>query len=137
MTGNYTTKKMTPLLQVRNLQTGFKIDGDFYNAVEGVSFKVKRKQIVGVVGESGCGKSVMSLSIMQLLPTGIGKIRGGDVKFEGQNISTLSDKKMNEIRGKDISMIFQEPMTSLNPVFTIGYQIEEVILNHEKITKKQ
>ena len=137
MTANNTLHTQTPLLQVQNLQTGFKIDGDFFNAVEGVSFDVKRKQILGVVGESGCGKSVMSLSIMQLLPTGIGKIRGGEVKFEGETISTLSDKKMNDIRGKDISMIFQEPMTSLNPVFTIGYQIEEVILNHEKISKKQ
>lgn len=137
MTAKHTLHKETPLLQVENLQTGFKIDGDFFNAVEGVSFDVQRKQIVGVVGESGCGKSVMSLSIMQLLPTGIGKIRGGEVKFEGENISELSDKKMNSIRGKDISMIFQEPMTSLNPVFTIGYQIEEVILNHEKISKKQ
>ncbi|UJF25954.1 ABC transporter ATP-binding protein [Planococcus sp. 107-1] len=137
MTGNYTTKKMTPLLQVRNLQTGFKIDGKFYNAVEGVSFDVDRKQIVGIVGESGCGKSVMSLSIMQLLPPGIGKIRGGEIDFEGLNISELNDKKMNKIRGKDISMIFQEPMTSLNPVFTIGYQIEEVILNHENISKKE
>ncbi|TAA73181.1 ABC transporter ATP-binding protein [Planococcus salinarum] len=137
MTAKNALHTQTPLLQVENLQTGFKIDGDFFNAVEGVSFEVKRKQIVGVVGESGCGKSVMSLSIMQLLPTGIGKIRGGEVKFEGENISSLSDKKMNSIRGKDISMIFQEPMTSLNPVFTIGYQIEEVILNHEKISKKQ
>lgn len=137
MTAKNLLHNQTPLLQVENLQTGFKIDGDFYNAVEGVSFEVKRKQIVGVVGESGCGKSVMSLSIMQLLPNGIGKIRGGEVKFEGQNISDLSDKKMNKIRGKDISMIFQEPMTSLNPVFTIGYQIEEVILNHEKISKKE
>ena len=137
MTAKNTLHTQTPLLQVENLQTGFKIDGDFFNAVEGVSFEVKRKQIVGVVGESGCGKSVMSLSIMQLLPPGIGKIRGGEVRFEGENISNLSDKKMNDIRGKDISMIFQEPMTSLNPVFTIGYQIEEVILNHEKITKKQ
>ena len=137
MSGNYASQKSAPLLQVKNLQTGFKIDGDFYNAVEGVTFDVNRKQIVGIVGESGCGKSVMSLSIMQLLPTGIGKIRGGEIDFEGQNISKLSDKKMNKIRGKDISMIFQEPMTSLNPVFTIGYQIEEVILNHENISKKE
>ena len=79
----------------------------------------------------------MSLSIMQLLPNGIGKIRSGEIEFEGQEISKFSDKKMNGIRGKDISMIFQEPMTSLNPVFTIGYQIEEVILNHEKLTKKE
>ncbi|TWT04861.1 ABC transporter ATP-binding protein [Planomicrobium sp. CPCC 101079] len=137
MSANYASTHKTPLLQVKNLQTGFKIDGDYFNAVEGVSFNVQRKQIVGVVGESGCGKSVMSLSIMQLLPEGIGKIRGGEIEFEGEAISKLSDKKMNKIRGKDISMIFQEPMTSLNPVFTIGYQIQEVILNHEKISKKE
>ncbi|TWT27973.1 ABC transporter ATP-binding protein [Planomicrobium sp. CPCC 101110] len=137
MSANYASNHQTPLLQVKNLQTGFKIDGDYFNAVEGVSFNIQRKQIVGVVGESGCGKSVMSLSIMQLLPAGIGKIRGGEIEFEGEAISKLSDKKMNNIRGKDISMIFQEPMTSLNPVFTIGYQIQEVILNHEKISKKE
>lgn len=137
MSVKYSSTKTAPLLQVKNLQTGFKIDGDFYNAVEGVSFDVHRKKIVGIVGESGCGKSVMSLSIMQLLPPGIGKIRGGEIEFEGENISNLSDKKMNKLRGKDISMIFQEPMTSLNPVFTIGYQIEEVILNHENLTKKE
>lgn len=137
MSVSLVSEKQTPLLQVKNLQTGFKIDGNYYNAVEGVSFNIDRKQIVGVVGESGCGKSVMSLSIMQLLPPGIGKIRGGEIAFEGKNIADYSDKKMNNIRGKDISMIFQEPMTSLNPVFTIGYQIEEVILNHEKISKKE
>ncbi|MGK7378629.1 ABC transporter ATP-binding protein [Planococcus sp. 1R117A] len=137
MSIHYSSSKAAPLLQVKNLQTGFKIDGEFYNAVDGVSFDVNRKQIVGIVGESGCGKSVMSLSIMQLLPTGVGKIRGGEIVFEGENISNLSDKKMNKLRGKDISMIFQEPMTSLNPVFTIGYQIEEVILNHENISKKE
>jgi len=136
MTAMYGSKETAPLLRVKNLQTGFKIDGDYYNAVENVSFDVLPKQIVGVVGESGCGKSVMSLSIMQLLPNGIGKIRGGEIEFEGQDISAFSDKQMNSIRGKDISMIFQEPMTSLNPVFTIGYQIEEVILNHENLTKK-
>ncbi|MFC4712662.1 ABC transporter ATP-binding protein [Planococcus dechangensis] len=137
MPAKFVSTENRPLLQVKNLQTGFKIEGDYYNAVERVSFDVKRKQIVGVVGESGCGKSVMSLSIMQLLPEGIGKIRGGEIEFEGEDISKLSDKRMNDIRGKDISMIFQEPMTSLNPVFTIGYQIEEVILNHENLTKKE
>lgn len=137
MITNSTLKKEIPLLEVKNLQTGFKIDGDYYNAVEGVSFEVGRKQTVGIVGESGCGKSVMSLSIMKLLPMGIGKIRGGEVNFEGRNISQLTEKEMNGIRGKDISMIFQEPMTSLNPVFTIGFQIEEVLLNHQKITKKE
>lgn len=134
---NSTLKEDTPLLEVNSLQTGFKIEGDYYNAVEDISFNVKRKQIVGIVGESGCGKSVMSLSIMQLLPLGIGKIRGGQVKFEGQDLAHLKEKEMNAIRGKDISMIFQEPMTSLNPVFTIGSQIAEVLLNHQNITKKE
>lgn len=137
MTTNSTFKQGMPLLEVNNLETGFKIDGDYYNAVEKVSFKVDRKQIVGIVGESGCGKSVMSLSIMQLLPFGIGKIRGGEVKFEGQNIEGYSESEMNKIRGKEISMIFQEPMTSLNPVFTIGFQINEIILNHQNITKQE
>ncbi|AJD90720.1 peptide ABC transporter ATP-binding protein [Jeotgalibacillus malaysiensis] len=127
----------TPLLEIKELQTGFKIGKDYYNAVEKVSLKVDRRKIVGIVGESGCGKSVMSLSVMQLLPQGIGKIRGGEIKFEGRNIENLSEREMNKIRGKDISMIFQEPMTALNPVFTIGYQIEEVLLNHEKIDKKE
>ncbi|MGD7045271.1 ABC transporter ATP-binding protein [Jeotgalibacillus proteolyticus] len=130
-------QKETPLLEVKDLQTGFKIGKDYYNAVEKVSFKVDKSKIVGIVGESGCGKSVMSLSIMQLLPQGIGKVRGGEIKFEGRNIEKLSEREMNKIRGKDISMIFQEPMTALNPVFTIGYQLNEVLLNHENINKKE
>jgi peptide/nickel transport system ATP-binding protein len=133
-----TSKGEAPLLKVQDLQTGFKIEGQYHNAVERVSFEVKPKQIVGVVGESGCGKSVMSLSIMQLLPKGAGEVRGGEILFEGQDISKFNDKKMNDIRGKEISMIFQEPMTSLNPVFTIGYQIMEVLRNHEKgLSKKE
>lgn len=133
-----TSKGEAPLLKVQNLQTGFKIDGDYYNAVEKVSFEVKPKQIVGIVGESGCGKSVMSLSVMKLLPKGAGEIRGGQILFEGKDVASLNEKEMNGIRGKDISMIFQEPMTSLNPVFTIGYQIMEVLRNHEKgLSKKE
>jgi len=132
------TKGEAPLLKVQDLQTGFKIDSQYHNAVEKVSFQVKPKQIVGVVGESGCGKSVMSLSIMKLLPKGAGEVRGGEIIFEGQDISKFNEKQMNHIRGKDISMIFQEPMTSLNPVFTIGYQIMEVLRNHEKgLSKKE
>ncbi|MFC0271993.1 ABC transporter ATP-binding protein [Metabacillus herbersteinensis] len=127
----------TPLLEVKTLQTSFKIDGSQYHAVNGVSFSVGRKKIVGVVGESGCGKSVMSLSIMKLLPKGIGEITNGEVKFEGRNLENLSEKEMNKIRGKEISMIFQEPMTSLNPVFTIGFQIQETMFNHMKISKKE
>ncbi|MBD1383043.1 ABC transporter ATP-binding protein [Metabacillus arenae] len=129
--------KETPLLEVNNLKTGFKIDKEFHNAVNGVSFSVKKRQIVGVVGESGCGKSVMSLSIMKLLPKGIGQITGGEIKFEGKNLAKLSDKEMNKVRGKEISMIFQEPMTSLNPVFTIGFQIEEAMFNHMKLSKAE
>jgi peptide/nickel transport system ATP-binding protein len=126
-----------PLLEVKNLETAFDIDGEEYNAVDNVSFKVERRKIIGVVGESGCGKSVMSLSIMKLLPKGIGRVKNGEIWFEGTNLANLSDREMNKIRGKDISMIFQEPMTSLNPVFTIGFQLEEVFFNHFKISKKE
>jgi peptide/nickel transport system ATP-binding protein len=126
-----------PLLQVKNLETAFDIDGKDYNAVDNVSFTVKPKQVVGVVGESGCGKSVMSLSIMKLLPKGIGKIKSGEIIFDGVNLEKMTESQINKIRGKDVSMIFQEPMTSLNPVFTIGYQLQEVLFNHTKISKKE
>jgi peptide/nickel transport system ATP-binding protein len=129
--------KDAPLLEVKNLETAFSIDGTYYNAVDNVSFTVKPRQIVGIVGESGCGKSVMSLSIMKLLPKGIGKIRSGEILFEGTHLEKLSDNEINRVRGKDISMIFQEPMTSLNPVFTIGFQLQEVLFNHQKINKKE
>ncbi|MFZ7944584.1 MULTISPECIES: ABC transporter ATP-binding protein [Bacillaceae] len=129
--------KEAPLLEVKNLETAFDIDGTDYNAVDNVSFKVKPRQIVGVVGESGCGKSVMSLSIMQLLPKGIGKVKSGEIIFDGINIEKMSESQINKIRGKDVSMIFQEPMTSLNPVFTIGYQLQEVLFNHLKISKQE
>lgn len=134
---NYSIHKDAPLLVVKNLETAFDIDGEFYNAVDKVSFAVKPRQIVGVVGESGCGKSVMSLSVMQLLPKGVGKIRGGEIIFEGVHLEKMTEKEMNKIRGRDISMIFQEPMTSMNPVFTIGFQLQEVLFNHTKITKAE
>ncbi|MEH7500791.1 ABC transporter ATP-binding protein [Neobacillus drentensis] len=129
--------KEAPLLEVKNLETAFDIDGTDYNAVDNVSFNVKPRQIVGIVGESGCGKSVMSLSIMKLLPKGSGKIKSGEVIFDGVNLEKMSESQINKIRGKDVSMIFQEPMTSLNPVFTIGYQLQEVLFNHTKITKQE
>ncbi len=134
---NYSIHNEAPLLEVKNLETAFNIDGEFYNAVDKVSFAVKPRQIVGVVGESGCGKSVMSLSVMQLLPKGVGKIRGGEIVFEGVHLEKMSEKEMNKIRGRDISMIFQEPMTSMNPVFTIGFQLQEVLFNHTKISKAE
>ncbi|TMW69914.1 ABC transporter ATP-binding protein [Alteribacter natronophilus] len=124
------------LLEIDNLHTGFNIDGDFHHAIKGVSFDVKPKEVVCVVGESGCGKSVMSLSIMQLLPKHNGKIDKGEIRFNGKNLAEYSEKEMNNIRGKDISMIFQEPMTALNPVLTIGFQLDEVLLNHSKDSKE-
>jgi peptide/nickel transport system ATP-binding protein len=126
-----------PVLEVNNLKTGFRIGGKYYNAVDGVSFSVQPKQVIGIVGESGCGKSVMSLSIMGLLPKENGKILNGEILFQEQDLSKLKDKEINKVRGKDIGMIFQEPMTSLNPVFTIGFQIQEALLNHTDLTKNE
>ncbi|MDG5790117.1 ABC transporter ATP-binding protein [Evansella sp. AB-P1] len=121
------------LLEIKNLHTGFDIEGKTYHAVKDVSFDVKSKEVVCVVGESGCGKSVMSLSIMDLLPKHNGKIDKGQILFQGKDLVPLNTKEMNSIRGKDISMIFQEPMTALNPVLTIGFQMDEVLINHTKL----
>ncbi|WP_026688774.1 ABC transporter ATP-binding protein [Alteribacter aurantiacus] len=125
------------LLEIKDLHTGFDIGGEFHHAVKGVSFDVNPKEVVCVVGESGCGKSVMSLSVMKLLPKHNGKIDKGEILFNGKNLADLSEKEMNRVRGKDISMIFQEPMTALNPVLTIGFQLDEVLLNHSKASKEQ
>ena len=129
--------ELTPLLEVKNLQTAFSINDSWHNAVDDVSFQVGRKRIVGVVGESGCGKSVLSLSVIGLLPKVNSQIRSGSVLFNGKNLTHLSEDEMNDVRGKDISMIFQEPMTSLNPVLTIGYQLQEVLFNHMNISKAE
>ena len=125
------------LLKIKNLHTGFIIDGELHHAVTDVNLEVRPKEVVCVVGESGCGKSVLSLSIMQLLPQFNAKISQGEILFEGQDLTKKTTKEMNQIRGKEIAMIFQEPMTALNPVFTIGSQIQEVFLNHLKISKKE
>ncbi|MFS4459305.1 ABC transporter ATP-binding protein [Bdellovibrio sp. HCB2-146] len=125
------------LLDVQNLKTRFKTDDGTFLAVDDVSFSVKKGQTLGIVGESGCGKSVTSLSIMRLIQKP-GSIESGKVLFKGQNLLDCSDDKMRTIRGNEIAMIFQEPMTSLNPVYTIGDQIEEAILLHQKnLDKKQ
>src|SRR5690625_2854291 len=113
------------------------IDGELHHAVADVSLDVKPKEVVCVVGESGCGKSVMSLSIMQLLPKFNAKISKGEILFEGQDLVGKDTKEMNQMRGKDIAMIFQEPMTALNPVFTIGSQLQEVLFNHLDISKRE
>src|SRR6476469_9166742 len=126
-----------PLLEVKNLQTYFFTDDGVSKAVDDVSYTVDRKETLGVVGESGCGKSVTALSIMRLIPDPPGKTVGGEVIFEGKDLLKLPEEEMRKIRGNKISMIFQEPMTSLNPVFTVGNQIEESILLHQKATKEE
>ncbi|HEX6594037.1 MAG TPA: ABC transporter ATP-binding protein [Bacillota bacterium] len=124
------------LLRIKHLHTGFYIDGDLYHAVVDVGLNIKPKEVVCVVGESGCGKSVMSLSIMRLLPKLTSKISEGEILLNGEDLLLKTEREMNAIRGKDVAMIFQEPMTALNPVFTIGSQLQEVLFNHLKIDKK-
>ncbi|GGA93104.1 ABC transporter ATP-binding protein [Ornithinibacillus halotolerans] len=125
------------ILSINNLHTHFFTDHGVVPAVDGVSLHVKKGEIVGIVGESGCGKSVTSLSIMQLVPTPPGKIVDGSIHFKGENLLEASKRRIKDIRGNEISMIFQEPMTSLDPLFTIGNQIREAIRIHQKVTKKQ
>jgi len=125
------------LLEVKNLSTYFEVDGAEFRAVEGVSFSLEPGRTLGIVGESGCGKSVTALSIMGLIPRPPGRIAGGEILFQGIDLLTLKPAEMRERRGNQISMIFQEPMTSLNPAFTVGDQIVEGILRHRKVTKQQ
>ena len=126
-----------PLVEIKGLKTYFKTEAGWVKAVDGVSFNILPGEVVGLVGESGSGKSVTALSILRLIPDPPGKIVGGEIIYKGRNLLQLSWEQMREIRGNEISMIFQEPMTSLNPVFTIGYQLMEVILEHERVSKKQ
>jgi len=123
------------LLEVNNLQTYFYTSSGVVKAVDGVSFSLKKGQTLGIVGESGSGKSVTASSIMRLVPLPPGKIAGGEIIFDGKDILKLSRKELLNVRGRDIAMIFQDPMTALNPVFTIGKQISEAILVHRKISK--
>jgi len=128
---------MTALLEVRDLKTYFAIEDGEFAAVDGVSFSVDAGRTLGLVGESGCGKSVTALSIMGLVPRPPGRIAGGEILFEGSDLLQITPSQMRELRGNRISMIFQEPMTSLNPAFTIGDQIAEVILRHRKVSRAQ
>jgi peptide/nickel transport system ATP-binding protein len=123
------------LVEFKNVKTYFYTEDGTVKAVDGVSFKIKEGQTLGVVGESGCGKSVAAMSLLRLIPNPPGKIIEGEILFDGVNVLKLSDDKMRDIRGNDISVIFQEPMTSLNPVFTIGEQISEVLILHQKMSK--
>jgi peptide/nickel transport system ATP-binding protein len=127
---------MTTLLDIQNLHVTFKTDEGLVRAVNGVSLSVSPGETLGVVGESGCGKSVTSLAVMGLIPIPPGKIEQGRILFEGTNLRDLSEKQYQEIRGNRISMIFQEPMTSLNPLHRIGRQIEEALVIHNKASRK-
>ncbi len=127
---------MSKLLSVENLKTHFFTDKGVVKAVDGVSFSVEPGKTLGIVGESGCGKSITSMSIMRLIDKP-GRIVEGDIFFENKNLVNLNQKEMRKIRGNDISMIFQEPMTSLNPVFKIGKQITEVLMLHQRIDKNE
>ncbi|WP_019121876.1 ABC transporter ATP-binding protein [Brevibacillus massiliensis] len=128
---------MKPILEVRGLKTHFFTDAGVVRSVDGVDFTIKQGEILGIVGESGCGKSVTSLSIMRLIPSPPGKTVGGEIMFQGKNLLAVSEKEMRSIRGNEIAMIFQEPMTSLNPAFRIGAQICEAIQLHLGIGRSQ
>ena len=125
------------VLDVKDLKTFFKTPMGTAKAVNGVSFSLKKGEVFALVGESGCGKSVTALSIMQILQKPAGYIAGGEIVFDGKNIVELPEPEKRELRGNAISMIFQEPQTSLNPVFTIGNQVDEVFRAHQDLKKKE
>lgn len=127
---------MDTILEIEELQTHFFTSAGTVKAVDGVSYNVAKGETVAVVGESGCGKSVTAMSILRLIPWPPGKIIGGQIRFDGQDLLSLSDKEIRDIRGRDIGMIFQEPMTSLNPVLTIGLQLTETMITHMDISEE-
>ena len=127
---------MSHLLEVKNLQTQFRTRAGVVRAVDGVSFRLGRGELLGLVGESGCGKSVTALSVMRLVAPP-GKIVGGEVLFDGEDLLKASESRLREIRGDDIAMIFQDPLTSLNPVYTVGEQIAEALRLHRKMNHRQ
>ncbi len=128
---------MNALLEVKDLRTHFFTDRGVVKAVDGVSFTLKKGETLGLVGESGCGKTITALSILRLVPQPQGKIVSGSIRFDRKELLELKPDQMRQIRGKDIGMIFQEPMTSLNPVFTVSNQIIESIRLHQDVTKRQ
>lgn len=132
-----TENTRTPLLQVKNLKTYFHSHSGLVKAVDDVSFEVYQGETLGIVGESGCGKSITCMSLAQLVECPPGKYEGGEILLDGQDMLKLSDVELRKIRGNKISYIFQEPMTSLNPVFKIGYQIEEVLMLHQGLSKEE
>ena len=125
------------LLEVRDLKVYFDTEDGVLHAVDGVDLGVDIGETVGLVGESGCGKSVTAMSVMRLLPMPPGRIAGGEIRWRGEDLVKASDEKMQSLRAREIAMIFQEPMTSLNPVYTIGDQIAEVVRLHNKVTRSE
>lgn len=125
----------TPELQVKNLKVAFTTTGEELVAVRGISYQLNRGETLALVGESGCGKTVSALSVLRLIPEPPGKILGGEIIFDGKNLLTLTTKELQERRGRDIAMIFQDPTTSMNPVLTIGEQIIETILRHTPLSR--
>ena len=128
---------MAALLEIEGLRTQFFTSSGIVKAVDGITYDVEAGETVAVVGESGCGKSVSALSILRLVAEPAGKVVGGTIKFQGQDLLALSDIEMRKIRGNDIAMVFQEPMTSLNPVLTIGLQLTETLTHHLKMSEKE
>jgi oligopeptide transport system ATP-binding protein len=128
---------MKSLLEIRDLKTRFHTEDGIVKAVNGVSYTMDIGEILGVVGESGCGKSVHALSIMRLIPIPPGEIAGGEVIFEDRDLIKLTSAEIRQVRGRDIAMVFQDPMTSLNPVYTVGFQIMEALTLHLGMTKEQ
>ncbi len=127
---------MKDLVEIKNLKTSFRTDDGIVQAVDDVSLSIGAGEVVGLVGESGCGKTVTSLSILRLLPSPPASIDGGEILFDGVDLLKLNDEDLRKIRGNEIAMIFQEPMTSLNPVFTIGNQLIEAIVLHQKLNQQ-
>jgi peptide/nickel transport system ATP-binding protein len=125
------------LLAVADLRVYFDTDDGVVRAVDGVSFQIGEGETIGLVGESGCGKSVTAYSMLQLLPAPPARYAGGEIIFRGENLLAFSDDRMRQVRGNSISMIFQEPMTSLNPIMSIGRQITEAVLEHQKVSKRE
>jgi peptide/nickel transport system ATP-binding protein/oligopeptide transport system ATP-binding protein len=128
---------MARLLEIKNLKTYFDVRGSVLKAVDDVSITLDAGETLGLVGESACGKSVTASSVMRLIPSPPGRIAGGEILFEGRDLLKLPEAQMRQIRGKSISMIFQEPMTSLNPVFPVGDQVSEIITLHEKLSGRE
>jgi oligopeptide/dipeptide ABC transporter ATP-binding protein len=124
------------LLEIEDLQTQFFTSAGTVRAVDGISYDVEQGETVAIVGESGCGKSVSALSVLRLIPDPPGRVVGGRIRFRGQDLLTLSDADIREVRGRDIAMVFQEPMTSLNPVLTIGLQLTETLTHHLAVSER-